>query len=164
MPSVSRLDTKYQNEKMRNFEVKVNAVLLRMVMLCGMLFISHFLIFSFSQSQTGKASFYSKKWTGRRTANGERLHHDSMTCAHRTFPFGTLLRVTHLGNQRQVVVRVTDRGPYVRGRIVDLSWGAAKKLGMLAQGIARVTVERMTSASMLVVDDSTACSSAAGVP
>ena len=136
----------------------------RMVMLCGMLFISHFLIFSFSQSQTsqtsqtGKASYYAKRWTGRKTANGERLHHDSLTCAHKKYPFGTLLRVTHLGNQRQVVVRVTDRGPYVRGRIIDLSWGAAKQLGMLAQGIARVTVEPVTSASLDVSEDSTACS------
>ena len=94
-----------------------------------------------SQSQVGKASFYSRKATGTRTASGERLHHDSLTCAHRSFPFGTMLRVTHLGNGRQVVVRVNDRGPYVRGRIVDLSRSAAQALGMLGEGVAEVIVE-----------------------
>jgi rare lipoprotein A len=69
------------------------------------------------------------------------LHHDSLTCAHRTFPFGTLLQVTNPANGRVVVVRVNDRGPYVRGRIIDLSWGAARELGILSQGIATVTVE-----------------------
>jgi len=94
-----------------------------------------------SQTQVGKASFYSKRATGTRTASGERLHHDSMTCAHRTYPFGTLLNVTHLGNGRSVVVRVNDRGPFVRGRIIDLSHGAARELGMIRQGIADVLVE-----------------------
>ena len=96
---------------------------------------------AYSQSQRGKASFYAKRATGARTASGERLHHDSMTCAHRTLPFGTHLRVTHVDNGRSVVVNVNDRGPYVRGRIVDLSWGAARELGMIAQGIATVVVE-----------------------
>lgn len=95
--------------------------------------------------QRGKASYYSKRWTGRRTSNGERLHHDSMTCAHRTYPFGTLLRVTNLKNGLQVVVRVTDRGPFGRGRIIDLSWGAAKKLDMLKAGVVPCTVERIDS-------------------
>ena len=94
-----------------------------------------------AQTSTGIASFYSKRSTGSRTASGERLHHDSLTCAHRTYPFGTRLKVTHQGNGKSVIVRVTDRGPFVRGRIVDLSWGAARELGMLGQGIAKVTVE-----------------------
>ena len=94
-----------------------------------------------AETQRGKASFYSKKATGTRTASGERLHHDSLTCAHRTYPFGSLLRVTHEGNGRSVIVRVNDRGPFVRGRIIDLSWGAARALGMLGQGIATVFVE-----------------------
>jgi rare lipoprotein A len=93
------------------------------------------------QIQSGKATYYSKRATGRMTANGERLHHDSMTCAHRTFPFGTLLQVTNIANKRQVVVRVTDRGPFVRGRIIDLSWGAAKELDILLQGVADVEIE-----------------------
>ena len=91
--------------------------------------------------QEGKASFYSMKFTGRKTANGERLHHDSLTCAHRTYPFGTQLKVTNPANGKSVIVRVTDRGPYVRGRIIDLSVKAAKELGIIAQGIAPVVVE-----------------------
>lgn len=92
--------------------------------------------------QTGKASYYSKSFTGHKTSNGERLHHDSMTCAHRTYPFGTKLKVTNLSNGKKVVVRVNDRGPYAKGRIIDLSWGAAKKLDMLTQGIVMVSVEK----------------------
>jgi rare lipoprotein A len=95
-----------------------------------------------AQTQSGKASFYSKKFTGRKMANGERLHHDSLTCAHKTYPFGTLLKVTNPENGLHVIVRVTDRGPYVKGRIIDLSVRAAKELGIIAQGIAPVIVER----------------------
>ena len=92
--------------------------------------------------QKGKASYYAKKFSGRQTASGERLHHDSLTCAHRTYPFGTLLKVTNPANGKVVIVRVTDRGPYVKGRIIDLSVRAARELGIIAQGIAPVTVER----------------------
>ena len=104
------------------------------------------LIISFTalaQSQSGKASFYSKSFSGRKTASGERLHHDSLTCAHRTYPFGTMLLVTNPANGNKVTVRVTDRGPYVRGRIIDLSVRAAKELGIIAQGIAPVIVEKI---------------------
>ncbi|MBR4480780.1 MAG: septal ring lytic transglycosylase RlpA family protein [Prevotella sp.] len=92
--------------------------------------------------QTGKASYYAQKFSGRRTASGERLHHDSLTCAHRTYPFGTMLRVTNPANGKEVIVRVTDRGPYVKGRIIDLSVRAARELGIISQGIAPVIVER----------------------
>lgn len=95
-----------------------------------------------AQKQRGKATFYSKRATGARTASGERLHHDSLTCAHRTYPFGTVLKVTNLSNNKTVYVRVTDRGPFSRGRIVDLSWRAAKELGILSQGVAPVEIER----------------------
>ena len=95
-----------------------------------------------AQVQSGKASYYSKSFSGRQTASGERLHHDSLTCAHRTYPFGTLLKVTNPANGKEVIVRVTDRGPYVKGRIIDLSVRAARELGIIAQGIAPVTVER----------------------
>lgn len=101
-----------------------------------------------AQVQSGKASFYAKKFTGRKTASGERLHHDSLTCAHRTFPFGTMLRVTNPANGKEVIVRVTDRGPYVKGRIIDLSVRAARELGIIAQGIAPVIVERYNSANI----------------
>lgn len=98
-----------------------------------------------AQSHRGKASYYSKRATGSRTASGERLHHDSMTCAHRTYPFGTQLKVTNLRNGKSVIVRVTDRGPFGRGRIIDLSYGAAKALGMLSQGVAMVEVTKVDS-------------------
>lgn len=104
-----------------------------------------FFLLSFSpvdaQIQTGIASYYAKRATGHKTANGERLHHDSLTCAHRTHPFGTLLKVTNPANGAEVMVRVNDRGPFRRGRIIDLSWSAAKILGILRQGIAKVQVE-----------------------
>lgn len=103
-----------------------------------------FTIFSMpcmAQKQHGKASYYSKKITGARTASGQKLHHDSLTCAHRFYPFGTKLKVTNLSNKKTVIVKVTDRGPYGRGRIIDLSWGAAKAIGMLSQGVATVKVE-----------------------
>ena len=92
--------------------------------------------------QTGKASYYALRFTGRKTASGEKMHHDSLTCAHRTFPFGTLLKVTNPANGKSVIVRVTDRGPYVKGRIIDLSARAAREIGIIAQGIAPVIVER----------------------
>lgn len=94
-----------------------------------------------AQVQHGKASYYSRRATGSRTSSGERLHHDSLTCAHRTHPFGTLLRVTNERNGKEVVVRVTDRGPHSRGRIIDLSHAAAEQLGILTQGVAMVRVE-----------------------
>ena len=95
---------------------------------------------SLHAQQRGKASFYSRQATGARTSSGERLHHNDFTCAHRTHPFGTKLRVKNLNNGKEVVVRVNDRGPFGRGRIVDLSWGAAKALGMLSQGVVAVEV------------------------
>ena len=106
------------------------------------LFTLHSSLLNAQSVQTGKASFYAKKFTGRKTASGERLHHDSLTCAHRTYPFGTLLKVTNPANGQSVIVRVTDRGPYVRGRIIDLSVRAAREIGIIAQGIASVVVER----------------------
>lgn len=95
--------------------------------------------------QKGKASFYSKKFTGRKTASGERMHSDSLTCAHRTYPFGTMLRVYNPANGQSVIVRVTDRGPFVRGRIIDLSWRAAKELGIISSGVAMVIVHKVDS-------------------
>ena len=103
--------------------------------------------------QRGKASYYSKSMTGARTSSGERLHHDSMTCAHKTYPFGTLLEVTNLGNGKKVVVRVTDRGPFTRGRVVDLSWGAAKAIGMLAKGVVPVEVKPYRGTHIPLRDD-----------
>lgn len=91
----------------------------------------------------GKASFYGNGAHGHRMSDGTRYHKDSLTCAHKTLPFGTLLKVTNKANGKEVVVRVTDRGPFVRGRVVDLSMAAAKRLGMVSAGVARVTVENV---------------------
>ena len=93
--------------------------------------------------QHGKASYYSKKATGARSASGKKIHHDSLVCAHRYFPFGTKLKVTNMSNGKSVVVKVIDRGPFGRGRIIDISWAAAKAIGMIAQGVATVKVERL---------------------
>ncbi len=92
--------------------------------------------------QQGKASYYAHRFSGKRTASGERLHQDSLTCAHRTYPFGTMLKVYNPANGRSVVVRVTDRGPFARGRIIDLSWRAAKELDIISQGVAMVFVQK----------------------
>lgn len=100
-----------------------------------------FAVAAAAQRQTGKATFYSKRATGARTSSGERLHHDSLTCAHRTFPFGSKLRVVNPANGKEVIVRVTDRGPFARGRIIDLSWSAAQALDILSKGVAPVIVE-----------------------
>lgn len=95
------------------------------------------------KQQNGKASYYSKRATGARTSSGERMHHDSLVCAHRTFPFGTMLKVTNVSNGKWTIVRVIDRGPFRHGRIIDLSYAAAKEIGMLSQGVATVKVERV---------------------
>lgn len=89
----------------------------------------------------GKASYYSGRLHGRRTSDGSRYHRDSLTCAHRTLPFGTLLKVTNKQNGKEVVVKVTDRGPYSHGRLVDVSMAAAKELDMVHSGVAQVMVE-----------------------
>ncbi len=89
----------------------------------------------------GKASYYHNSLHGRKMANGQRYNRDSLTCAHRTLPFGTRLLVTNPANGRQVVVKVTDRGPFVRSRVIDLSYAAATQLGTLRSGVAMVQIE-----------------------
>lgn len=91
--------------------------------------------------EEGIASFYARDFQGRRTASGLRYDGRAMTCAHPTHAFGTILRVTDVETGRSVDVKVTDRGPYARGRVVDLSWAAARALGILERGLARVIVE-----------------------
>jgi len=87
---------------------------------------------------SGSASYYAAKFNGRRTASGERFDNAAMTAAHRSLPFGTKLRVTNPSNGRSVVVRVNDRGPFTRGRLIDVSRAAADELGMVARGHATV--------------------------
>jgi rare lipoprotein A len=91
--------------------------------------------------EEGEASYYADKFEGRPTASGELFSQDELTAAHRTFPFGTMLRVINLRNSRRVIVRVNDRGPGKASRVVDLSRRAAEELLMVADGIARVRVE-----------------------
>ena len=89
----------------------------------------------------GLASFYAAKFNNKRTASGEKFNNNAMTAAHKSLPFGTKLKVTNLRNGLSVLVRVNDRGPYVKGRIIDLSKAAAKKIGIGRTGTARVKLE-----------------------
>ena len=90
------------------------------------------------RSFSGMASYYGNE-SGSRTASGQRFNQSALTCAHRSLPFGTRLRVTH--NGQSVVVTVNDRGPFVRGRVLDLSTGAARAIGLTSAGVGRVTAE-----------------------
>ena len=89
----------------------------------------------------GTASYYGKAHHGKRTASGERFNQNALTAAHRTLAFGTRVKVTNLDNGRSVVVRINDRGPFGRGRIIDVSKAAAEQLNMLRSGTARVCLE-----------------------
>lgn len=92
---------------------------------------------------TAHASYYGKELAGRKTASGERFNPSGLTAAHRSLPFGTRLRLTNERNGRTVVVRINDRGPFVRGRTLDVSHGAARMLGFAGQGTARLKMERL---------------------
>jgi rare lipoprotein A len=89
-------------------------------------------------TQTGIASWYGPRFHGRRTASGEVFNQNKMTAAHRTLRFGTRVELTHVKNRRSVEVRINDRGPYLRGRIIDVSRAAAAELGMKNAGLAMV--------------------------
>jgi len=91
--------------------------------------------------QVGLASYYGRAHDGRRTASGESFDMSDMTAAHRSLPFGTRVRVTNLANGRHAVVRINDRGPFRRARILDVSYAAARKLGFAGRGVARVRLE-----------------------
>jgi rare lipoprotein A len=96
---------------------------------------------SFAQVKHGTASYYADRFQNRKTANGERYHKDSFTAAHRTLPFGTLVKVTNPTTNKTVIVRIIDRGPMKKGRNIDLSKAAAKKIGIIQSGIAKVNIE-----------------------
>ncbi len=91
-------------------------------------------------TETGKASFYADKFQGRHTANGEVFSQSKITAAHKTLPFGTKVKVKNLTNGKTVKVRINDRGPFVSGRIIDLSKKAAKKIDMVDAGVAKVVI------------------------
>ncbi len=94
--------------------------------------------FTNGRSFTGEASYYGPKFHGRMTASGEAFNMYEFTAAHRTLPFGTILKVTNLVNGKSVTVKVNDRGPFKKNRVLDLSYSAAKKIGMLQSGTARI--------------------------
>jgi rare lipoprotein A len=96
------------------------------------------------RAETGIASFYS----GGRTASGETAGRTGLTAAHRTLPFGTIVVVTNVGNGKTVIVRITDRGPYGRGRIIDVSRAAARELDMIERGTTLVSVVRQESVTL----------------
>jgi len=134
--------------KSNNFATAI--VLKRVLVMCFFLWcaVANCSLFTFQSSllhaqsvQRGLASYYAHRWTGRKTASGEKFHHDSLTCAHKKQPFGTILKVTCVDTDSVVYVRVNDRGPYYHRRIIDLSWAAAKKLGIIQRGVAEVIVE-----------------------
>jgi len=97
--------------------------------------------------QTGKASWYGEPHHGRKTASGEIYDMNKLTAAHRTLPLGTRLRVTNVDNGRSVVVRVNDRGPFVDGRVIDLSRAAARELGVRGAGVITVRIEVLEDAA-----------------
>ena len=96
-----------------------------------------------SGGMSGQASWYGGKHHGGPTASGERFNKNALTAAHKTLPMGTRVRVTNLRNGRSVVVRINDRGPYSKGRVIDLSEAAAKQLDMIDAGVVPVKLERL---------------------
>jgi len=118
---------------MRRFLTTVCAVLLALIFLTNCSRVV--------RVEQGYASWYGRKENGKETASGEKYRQSAMTAAHKTLPFDTEVRVTNLTNDRSVKVRINDRGPYVDGRIIDLSKAAARKIDMVKQGVAPVKVE-----------------------
>ena len=100
---------------------------------------------SLREVERGQASFYGPRFHGRRTASGERYDQHALTAAHKTLPFGTLVRVRSLVTGKEVDVRVTDRGPFTRGRIIDVSRAAAEALGMIGLGVKQVSLHIVES-------------------
>ena len=126
-----------------------------MVKLNAYLFLIAFTIISYfgdaqnNYVKTGIASFYADKFEGKQTANGEIYYHVKKTAAHRTLPFGSIVKVTNLENNKYVVVRINDRGPFVDDRIIDLSKSAAKELDFIDKGLAQVRIELIASTNDL---------------
>ena len=115
----------------------------RTIQLCTMLFISSLFISfpSKADSERGLASYYADSLNGNKTASGEPYNKNDLTAAHRTLEFGTSVKVTYLKTGKIVEVRINDRGPHVKDRIIDLSGAAAKELGLKEDGIGEVSIE-----------------------
>ena len=95
----------------------------------------------YTHFQTGMASYYGGSWHGKKTANGEIFNENSLTAAHKTLPFGTRVKVTNLDNGKSVVVRINNRGPYSKGRVIDLSKAAFSRIASISKGVTRVKLE-----------------------
>lgn len=106
------------------------------------------------KTNKGRASYYGDSFNGKRTANGERFDNSDFTAAHRTLPFNSYVRVTNLKNRLSTTVRINDRGPYIRSRIIDLSESAARKIGSYQHGIALVEIEQLQLLKLNPVIDS----------
>ena len=115
--------------------------------LLGILFLISFTAALAQQSyqNTGIATYYDDKFNGRPTASGEIFNQQKLTAAHRSLPFGTMVKVTNLENNKSVIVKVNDRGPFIDNRLIDLSKSAAQTLGFVTQGLARVRVESISA-------------------
>ncbi len=118
-------------------------ILLTLILFIG---VSSFII----AQQSGNASFYNHKLKGRHTSDGGKYHPDSLTCAHKTLPFGTKLKVRNPENDKEVIVVVTDRGPHQKRLMIDLSYSAAKHLGIIKQGIAVVMMTQLNSMPFII--------------
>jgi rare lipoprotein A len=116
--------------------------------LSGVVIVSGFGCASGHGGQDGLASYYADSYDGRKTASGERFDIAAFTAAHRTLPFGTRVRVTNQDNGKSVVVRITDRGPFVKGRVIDLSPAAAKKIDMIHAGVVPVKLEVLSGSEL----------------
>ena len=108
--------------------------------LCLVVFVFVVCVTHLLGQDVGNATFYHNRFHGRRTSDGSKYHKDSMTCAHKTYPFGTLLKVRNPQNQKEVIVKVTDRGPFSKRLAIDLSYRAADKIGIIRRGMAPVEI------------------------
>lgn len=106
-------------------------------------FIKHNYDLDKTHFQAGKASWYGPGFHGRKTASGERFNQHAMTAAHRTLPLGTKVRVTNIDTGKSAIVKINDRGPFVHGRVVDVSYGVAKRLGMVKSGTCNIKIEKL---------------------
>ena len=113
---------------------------MNLIKVVGLLFLLFTVSCGNKITETGQASYYADKFQGRQTANGETFRQRKRTAAHRTLPFGTKVTVKNLSNGRKVKVRINDRGPFAKGRIIDLSKKAARKIDMVDAGIANVEI------------------------
>lgn len=131
---------------LRIFNITANRLIIKNIPLFILLSYFNLPISTNAQTETNKGttSYYANKFQGNKTASGEKYDKNKYTAAHRTYAFGTKLKVTNLSNNKTVIVTVNDRGPYAKQRLIDLSYVAANDIGMISQGIAQVSIEVVT--------------------